>query len=184
MAGHNESRGLVRQLLSVEPEQLVSVIGHLSQNSEKAESLLRPLLTQEALSPSEKREQLHARLAMVSRDVKLVPFVINDLYTAKLSYVAAIRDQLLPYSIELQKDLEAVISDSNALASRRFRAAIVLVGWTNLPRRRVWSDEELELVCQQLVLANTEDQIILRDWLRPLGQDLLGVSRVSSRIRG
>ncbi len=76
--------GLVRQLLSVEPEQLVSVIGHLSQNSEKAESLLRPLLTQEALSPSEKREQLHARLAMVSRDVKLVPFVINDLYTAKL----------------------------------------------------------------------------------------------------
>jgi eukaryotic-like serine/threonine-protein kinase len=166
--------GLVGRLVSAEPSQLPDIVKELDANPEVAATYLSPLLAANAATVDEKRAQLHARLARVSRDRALVEPLLEELLTNKVVYVGPIRQQLRPYAGELTEKLRAILRDGKAEANRRFRAAVALVDYVAEPDAASWSEQDLKFVAEQLVLSNAEFQPLLRDALRPIRARLLG----------
>ena len=108
--------GLVGRLVSAEPNQLPAIVKELDANPKVAATYLSPLLAASATTADEKRAQLHARLALVSRDRALVEPLLEELLTSKVGYVGPIRQQLRPYAGELTEKLRAILRDEKAEA--------------------------------------------------------------------
>ncbi len=166
--------GLVGRLVSAEPNQLPAIVKELDANPEVAATYLSPLLGANAKTVDEKRAQLHARLARVSRDRTLVEPLLEELLTNKVVYVGPIRQQLRPYGRELTEKIRAILHDGKAETNRRFRAAVALVDRVPESGAGSWSEQELKFVAEQLVTSNAEFQPLLRDALRPIRARLLG----------
>jgi eukaryotic-like serine/threonine-protein kinase len=166
--------GLVGRLVSAEPNQLPVIVKELDANPKVASTYLSPLLAGHATTVDEKREQLHARLARVSRDRALVEPLLEELLINKVVYVGPIRQQLRPYAGELTAKLRAILRDEKAEVNRRFRAAVALVDYVPESEAASWSEQDLKFVAEQLVLSNAEFQPLLRDALRPIRARLLG----------
>ncbi len=166
--------GLVGRLVSAEPNQLPGIVKELDANPKVAATYLSPLLAANARTVDEKRAQLHARLAQVSRDRALIEPLLEELLTNKVVYVGPIRQQLRPYAGELTEKLRAILRDGKAEAIRRFRAAVALVDYVPESEAASWSEQDLKFVAEQLVSSNAEFQPLLRDALRPIRARLLG----------
>ncbi len=167
--------GLVGRLVSAEPNQLPAIVKDLDANPGVAATYLSPLLVADATTVDEKRSQLHARLARVSRDRALVEPLLEELLTSKVvSYVGPIRQLLRPYASELTAKLRAVLRDEKAEALRRFRAAVALADYIPESEAASWSEPDMKFVAEQLVTSNAEFQPLLRDALRPIRARLLG----------
>ena len=109
--------GLVGRLVSAEPNQLPDIVKELDANPEVASTYLSPLvLPPMPRRSTRKRAQLHARLALVSRDRALVEPLLEELLTNKVAYVGPIRQQLRPYAGELTEKLRAILRDEKAEA--------------------------------------------------------------------
>ena len=160
--------------MSAEPNQLPVIVKELDANPEVAATYLSPLLAANATTVDEKRAQLHARLALVSRDRALVEPLLEELLTNKVVYVGPIRQQLRPYAGELTEKLRAILRDEKAEANRRFRAAVALADYVPESEAASWSEQDLKFVAEQLVSSNAEFQPLLRDALRPIRARLLG----------
>jgi formylglycine-generating enzyme required for sulfatase activity len=165
--------GLVGRLVSAAPNQLPGVIEELDANSEIAATYLSPLLTKQAETLDEKRSQLHAWLASVSRDKSLIEPLLEELLTNTVAYIGPIRQQLRPYAGELSERLWAILRDECAVADRRFRAAVALADYVPETEASSWSNEDLTFVARQLASANAEFQPLLRENLRPIHGRLL-----------
>ncbi len=166
--------GLVGRLVSAEPNQLPDIVKALDANPEVAATFLSPRLSANARTVDEKRAQLHARLALVSRDRSLIEPLLEELLTNKVVYVVPIRQLLRPYAGELTEKLQAILRDEKAEANRRFRAAVALVDYVPESEAASWSERDLKFVAEQLVSSNAEFQPLLRDALRPIRTRLLG----------
>ena len=166
--------GLVGRLVSAEPNQLPDIVKVLDANPGVAATYLSPLLAANATTADEKRAQLHARLAQVSRDRALVEPLLEELLTSKVGYVGPIRQQLRPYAGELTEKLRAILRDVKAEAVRRFHAAVALADYVPETEAASWSEHDLRFVAEQLVMSNAEFQPLLRDALRPIRARLLG----------
>ncbi len=159
--------GLVGRLVSAEPNQLPVIVKELDANPEVAATYLAPLLAANPTTVDDKREQLHARLALVSRDRALVEPLLEELLTNKVVYVGPIRQQLRPYAGELTEKLRAILRDEKVEAVRRFRAAVALSDYVSESEAASWTERDLKFVAEQLVSSNAEFQPLLRDGLRP-----------------
>jgi eukaryotic-like serine/threonine-protein kinase len=166
--------GLVGRLVSAEPNQLPVIVKELDANPKVAATFLSPLLSTNAITVDEKREQLHARLARVSRDRALVEPLKEELLTNKVLYVGPIRQLLRPYAGELTEKLRAILRDEKADALRRFRAAVALSDYVPESEAASWIERDLKFVAEQLVSSNAEFQPLLRDALRLIRARLLG----------
>ncbi len=166
--------GLVGRLVSAEPNQLPAIVNELDANPEVAATYLSPLLAANATTVDEKRAQLHARLAVVSRDRALVEPLLEELLTNKVVYVGPIRQLLRPYAGELTEKLRAILRDQKAEVIRRFRAAVALADYVPESEAASWTEQDLKFVAEQLVTSNAESQPLLRDALRPIRGRLLG----------
>ncbi len=82
--------GLVGKLISAEPARVPEIVQELDVKKAAA-GYLSPLVFMEAKTVDEKRSQLHARLAMVSRDKTLVEPLLEELFSNKVAYIAPIR---------------------------------------------------------------------------------------------
>lgn len=165
--------GLVKQLVSADPNQIPSIVKQLDANHEMAASYLKPLLSADAKTVDEQRERLHSRLAMVAQDKSLVEPLVEELLTNKVSYIAPIRQLLRPYGNELTEKLRTLLRDEKADANRRFRAATALADYIPESESASWTDADLQFVAGQLLLANSEFQPLLRENLRPISKRLL-----------
>ena len=171
----NRMEGLVGSLVNAEPSQLPGIVRELDGRPEVAAIYLAPLLAAEASTLDQKRAQLHARLASVSRDRSLIEPLVEELLTnKKVAYVSPIRQHLRPYAIELTPKLLAILRDEKADASRRFRAALALAEYVPETESSSWSARDVKFVVDQLVSSNAEFQPLLRDLLRPIHGRLLG----------
>jgi eukaryotic-like serine/threonine-protein kinase len=166
--------GLVGRLVSAEPNQLPFIVNELNSNPKVAASYLSPLLAANAATADEKRAQLHARLAQVSRDRALVEPLLEELLTNKVVYAGPIRQLLRPYAGELTEKLRAILRDEKAKANRRFRAALALAAYVPESEASSWTEQDLKFVADQLVSSNAEFQPLLHDALRPIRARLLG----------
>ena len=166
--------GLVGQLVSAEPSQIPNIVRQLDLNPQVASTFLSPLLSRTATTQDEKRNQLHARLAMVSRDPSLVLPLAEELLTGKVTYVAPIRHQLRPAALALTEKFRGILRDAKADSQRRFRAALALADYVPESDAASWTEQELKIAAEQLVASNAEFQPLLRDALRPIRARLLG----------
>ena len=82
--------------MSAEPSQVPDIVKQLDANPDVAAPLLARLISAKADTPDEKRAQLHARLATVSRDPSQVEPLVEELLTGKVTYVLPIRQLLRP----------------------------------------------------------------------------------------
>ncbi len=165
--------GLVKQLISADPNQIPSIVKQLDANHELATSYLSPLFSADAKTVEEQRAHLHASLATVSHDKSLAEPLLEELLTNKVAYIGPIRQQLRPYAGELTEKLRAILRDEKAEANRRIRAATALADWVPKSESASWTDADLQFVAGQLVLANSEFQPLLRENLRPISKRLL-----------
>ena len=168
--------GLVGRLVSAEPNQIPDIVKQLDTNPQVASTFLSPLVSQTATTLDEKRAQLHARLAMISRDPSLVDPLAEELLTGKVTYVAPIRQQLRPAATGLTEKFRGILRDQKADTQRRFRAALALADYVPESDAASWTEQDLKIVADQLVASNAEFQPLLRDALRPIRARLLGES--------
>jgi serine/threonine protein kinase len=166
-------KGLVGQLVSAEPNQLPDIVQELDADPEVAATYLLPRLSANATTVDEKRSQLHARMALVSRDKSLVEPLLEELLANKIAYIGPIRLLLRPYAGELTEKLRAILRDEQAEANRRFRAAVALADYVPASEAASWTAPDLQLVARQLISSNAEFQPLLRENLRPISGRLL-----------
>ena len=166
--------GLVAGLVSAEPNQLPAIIKELDAKPKVAARYLSPLLSASAKTVDEKHAQLHARLALVSRDRALIEPLLEELLTCQVAYVGPIRQLLRPYAGELTEKLRLILRDGKVEAGRRFRASMALADYVPESEAASWTAQDLKFVAEQLVLSNAEFQPLLRGALRPIRARLLG----------
>jgi hypothetical protein len=166
--------GLVGRLVSAEPNQIPDIVKQLDANPQVASTFLSPLVSRTAATLDEKRAQLHARLALVSRDPSLVDPLAEELLAGKVIYVVPIRQLLRPAAADLTEKFRAILRDGKSDVQRRFRAALALAEYVRESDAASWTDQDLKLVAEQLVASNAEFQPLLRDALRPIQGLLLG----------
>lgn len=167
------TEALVGRLVTAEPSQLPDIVTELDVNPEQATTCLSPLATMDAKSIEDKRSQLHARLALVSRDPSLIEPLVEELLTGKITYVLPIRQILRAFASQLTERFRGVARDKNATSQRRFRAALALADYVPESEATSWGQQDLKYVAEQLVSSNPEFQPLLRDALRPIRAQLL-----------
>ncbi len=166
--------GLVGKLVSAEPSQAPDVVKQLDANPEVAGPLLARLISGKAETQDEKRAQLHARLAMVSRDPSQVEPLVEELLAGKVTYVLPIRQLLRPAAGGLTEPLRGLLRNDKADRERRFCAALALADYVPASEAAWWTEADLKFVAGQLVSANAEYQPLFREALRPIRERLLG----------
>ncbi len=165
--------GLVDTLINAEPAQIPEIVKLLAANPQVAEEYLAPRLTAEAKTPAKQRAQLHARLASVARDPKLVEPLIEELLSGKLTYVLPIRQLLRPSATKLTESMKSILHDDQADPQRRFRAALALAEYVPLSDEATWTESNRTFVAQQLVSSNPDYQPTFREALQPIREKLL-----------
>jgi serine/threonine protein kinase len=165
--------GLVGGLVSAEPSQVPDVVKRLDANPEVAARFLLPLISGKAETPDAKRAQLHARLAMVSRDPSQVEPLVVQLLAGKVLYVLPIRQLLRPAGARLTERFRGLLRDGKADPERRFRAALALADYVPASEAASWTDGDMKFVAGELVSANADYQPLYREALRPIHTRLL-----------
>jgi serine/threonine protein kinase/formylglycine-generating enzyme required for sulfatase activity len=165
--------GLVGRLVSAEPSQVPDVVKQLDANPEVARPLLARHISGKAETPDEKRAQLHARLAMASRDPSQVEPLVEELLTGKVTYVLPVRQLLRPSAAQLTERFRGQLRDEKADPERRFRAALTLADYVPASDAASWTEADLKFVARQLVSANAEYQPLFRAALTPIRERLL-----------
>jgi serine/threonine protein kinase/formylglycine-generating enzyme required for sulfatase activity len=164
----------VGSLVRAEPSQVLDVVKQLDANPDVAAPFLSPLVSGKAETPDEKRAQLHARLASVSRDPSQVEPLVEELLAGKVAYVLPIRQLLRPAAARLTERFRGLLRDDKADPQRRFRAALGLADYIPASQAAWWTEADLQFVAGQLVSSNAEFQPLLREALRPIRSRLLG----------
>ena len=164
--------GLVMRLVSAEPMLLSAIIKELHEHPESATIYLSPLLSNEPRTPDEHRAKLHARIASVARDASLIDHLAAELTTCKLPYIMPIREQLRAASTACADRFKTLLRDEAVEPYQRFRAALALAEFLE-PLDEFWKKDDFQLIVEQLLVANTEHQPVLRDALRPISKRLL-----------
>jgi hypothetical protein len=165
--------GLVRGLVSAEPSRVPDIVKQLDAKPAVATPLLARLISGPAETPDEKRAQLHARLAVVSRDASQVEPLLEELLTGKVTNVLPIRHLLRPYAAGLTERLRSLLRNEKADPERRFRAALALADDIPASEAASWTEADLKFVAGRLVSSNAEFQPLLRAALRPIHSRLL-----------
>lgn len=164
--------GLVGQLLSADPNQLLDIVDELDLSADSVDPYLQPLLTRQAVTSEEQRSQLHAQLVAVARDLTLRESLVEEMLNGKLAYFLPIRERLRFSSQDLTGPLQQIL-DNDTEPQRRFRAALALADYLPDDHQDSWDAEKLQFVARQLVSSNAETQPLLRKALRPIHQQLL-----------
>ena len=136
--------------------------------------LLSPLISAKADTPDEKRAQLHARLATVSRDPSQAGTAAGR--------IAHGQGELRPAHSQVASSLGRPVSRSASAAccgmTNRTRnggsAALALADFIPVSEQAWWTAADLKFVAGQLVSSNAEYQPLLREALRPIRDDLIG----------
>jgi formylglycine-generating enzyme required for sulfatase activity len=166
--------GLVGRLVSAQPSQVPEIVKQLDSNPGVATPLLAGLVSDKADTPDAKRAQLHARLALVSRDPSQVEPLIEELLAGHATYVLPIRAILRPAAAGLAEQFRRLLHDEKADPKRRFRAALALADEVDESGAGSWPPADLTFVAGQLVSSNAEVQPLLREALRAIGTQLVG----------
>ncbi len=170
--GRIRARGIVDGLSGAQAETVPEFVVQLVPYQRWAKPRLESLVAQEPDTAEERRQQLHARLALVSGDASHIQPLLKALLAAEtsVSHVGVIRDALEARAAEFSEQLWSVLHDPQESKSYRFRAGLALAKYD--PDEERWTDNDWRTLAEQLVIANPEHQRTLRNFLRPVRADL------------
>ena len=165
-----------RSLDSVNPGQLKEKLQEADEFGAALDPLLR-LQVQRAdkvdATAAERRAALPSRLVLVSRDQTQVPVLSEVLLSGELPYVAPIRERLRLYADELRPQWLGVLRNEQQPSARRFRAALGLAGLDGNADVVEWTTEDTKFIAEQLSQSYGQDQLQLRELLRPISEQLI-----------
>jgi serine/threonine protein kinase/formylglycine-generating enzyme required for sulfatase activity/energy-coupling factor transporter ATP-binding protein EcfA2 len=170
----NRIQERIRQVMSVDPAKLSSLIDDPTWTTSVINDHLAPIYSASADSRRSQVEQLHAKIIAVKDDKSLVlPLREELLSTDDVEYLQPLMKALARYSEDLDGDLIKLLNDPSATPKRRFYAALFLLESSEMRIANDWSDSHFELIATQLLQANSEHQPILRNILRPMATKLM-----------
>ena len=171
--------GLIEAIGQADVDQLPDLLMKLDIYRRRVEPSLIAIRESEPKSADDRRMQLHARLATVSYDKSQVPILFDELLSNHISYVGIIRDQLESHRDMIVELLRELFRDETEPVDHRFRAGIVLVKYVAISDSELWTTDAFAFLAQQLVLANSEHQPRLRQYLRTIQDSMqMDLSRI------
>jgi formylglycine-generating enzyme required for sulfatase activity len=165
-----------RSLDSVNPGQLMERLQQAEEFGAALDPPLRPQVQRADevdATAAERRAALPSRLVLVPRDQTQVPVLSEVLLSGELPYVAPIRERLRSYAAELRPQWLQVLRDEQQTVARRFRAALGLAGLDGHTSAVEWTAEDTKFIAEQLSLSFGQDQLQLRELLRPISEQLI-----------
>jgi len=170
----NRVQERVRQVKSVDPTKLVELTDDPTWTPFVINNYLTPIYTVDSETRSTQIEQLNAKIIAVKSDKSLVlPLREELLSLSDVKYLQPIVKVLTPYAEDLTEDFKRVFEDQNAVPKRRFHAAIFLLESSNRQIADSWNEQQFEFIASQLLQANSEQQPILREMLKPIATKLM-----------
>jgi formylglycine-generating enzyme required for sulfatase activity len=168
---------LVRALDTAETSAVPRLLGELAEYQHWAEPRLRELLE---TAPAGSRTQLHARLALLPRDLGQAEPLVDALPQAEPEELLVVRDALRGHADKVSRLWPVLLEDKEG--SRRLRAACALAAFA--PDDPRWKQAAPAVVSRLLA----ENQLLVGRWaaaLRPvrgvLAPDLAAASRDARR---
>ncbi len=118
---------------------------------------------------------LPAQLVLAGWDSSQAKSLSESIFTVDLAYLDPILTRLsqCQYASDLHSQWLEILRSPQETHIRRFRAALGLAGLEENQTLSSWTAQDLNFVAEQLVLANTELQPLLRERLKPIGPKLL-----------
>ena len=166
----------VEKLLSAEPAEVPAIVKQLAPHRERVVKSLVDTIAKDAKTPDEKRQQRHARMAVVGHDKSQVTPLLEDLLSQNAAYIGPISEQLRPYAGELTEKLWGILRNDQAIdkhpAKHRLHAAAALAHYVPDSAAESWTEADLQFVTDHLVAENAEFQPLLRKNLQPLSEKL------------
>jgi serine/threonine protein kinase/formylglycine-generating enzyme required for sulfatase activity len=164
----------IRQVMSIDPNMLEGAIEDPTWTPSVIKTHITPIYSTDANSKRTQVEQLHAKIIAAKTDKTLVlPLREELLSTDDVRYIKPLSKVLSPHSEDLDDDLLKLFTDTTAVPKRRFHAAIFLLECTKMRIAEDWNDQHFAFIAEQLLLANSEQQPMLRELLRPIASKLL-----------
>ena len=173
IAREKRTKALIEQLMSADPNQILSIAKDLDENPELTRVSLEGILTKAPQTPEQQRQQLHARIALVTQDEQQIEPLTEALLNSKVQYLLPIRGALAKFKGKLVPQLSELLKCPTEESQKRFRAAVALAGWMSKSDFGSISEKDWEFIAQQLVSQNSEHQPMLREALRPSAERLL-----------
>lgn len=182
--GNVQAAALVNRLQIAKEDAVLHVLRQLRPYRRWAQARLERQLAIDARSPEDRRAQLHARMALVATDPAQAELLKDALLHPGTShtYVGVLRDVLQPYRKRFVSELWENLHATGIRAERRFHAGLALAAYD--PTSRDWTDENYRFLAEQLVSANPEHQPRLRQYLRPIADDMLAPLEALFREQG
>ena len=154
------------KVLAADPSTLPGAIAQLSPWQMWGQRSLADIIQHPPQDDDERREQLHARLALASLSGTYDPELLTALYDCSLPYVGVIRNVLQPHRDQFAASLWSALIDASQPAQRRFRSGLLLAGCD--PSSSQWQPEDYRFLTEQLLDTSFEFQDMVRQYLRPL----------------
>lgn len=148
----------------------ISKVPEILIDMEPYRSRLQPLLARELTQENNPDRKLMLRLTLVPGDSSQVPFLLESLLQAPPVDFIIIRQQLVPYQMDICSQLWKLLDSPEQRVEKRFRAACALALYDAKSNR--WS-KEITFVVDQLL---SENPLYLNHWkdtLVPIRKDLL-----------
>ncbi len=155
-----ETDQVVKSLLRAETSEVPRIVADLTIRWQHAAPSLQKIFRE---SPADSRGKLHAGLALVSRDISVLPYLKRQLLLVDADQFAPVCGLLAEKKAELIEDYWEAAADGQTPAVR-FRAGCALAGFDSNNTR--WQDTNLqEFLAGYLVDVEPTE---LRSWLNEL----------------
>lgn len=166
----------VGQIQNANPSMLPEVLAEADGYGADLDNSLHAIIEvadQPTADKASKLTALPARLVVVLRDRSQLDPLEDFLLTGELAYVDAIRTRLRLFADDLKPRWLTLLRSTGEPASRRFRAALGLVGLDRKQELRDLTVADLTFVATELCTSFSEYQPQLRDLLRPIGKQMV-----------
>jgi formylglycine-generating enzyme required for sulfatase activity len=178
MLSARETAGLATAIQRAKADGLSQLLRQADARGPALDSQLRPLIAAadaDSADSTTRMAAVPARLVLVARDRNQLAPLQDALLTGELAYVEAIRTRLRQYAAELRPQWLAVLRNTAEAESRRFRAALGLIGLDGDQPTTEWTDADIEFIGTALSTSFAEYQPQLRGLLQPIRARLVPV---------
>lgn len=168
--------GLAGQIQTASPSGLTELLDEADEQGPALDERLQPMIRaadQPTADAATRLAAVPARLVLVVRDESQLPPLQEMLLTGELAYVEPICTRLRRYAVRLRPQWLALMRNHTESATRRFRAALGVVGLDGDQRTTDWTDAEIEFIATELSTSFAEYQPQLRELLRPIRGQLV-----------
>ncbi len=169
--GRLRADALTDSLLTAQTNEITPIIRRLRDYRRWTTPKLERLLSADPTNETERKKQLHARMALAAADETQIPRLHDALLAAEPDYLAPILDALAPHRRQVLPQLWQLFQDPAHPAAIRFRAGLALATFDATSKK--WAQPSRHFLARQLISANPDDQRTLRALMVQVAEQLV-----------